>query len=475
MPAKSSNLTITRSHHTVIPQAETLLSIRTQPNAVCHLFHDESKSQRLQLDADDNGIVRFHARALKDWKPIEVHIEHTREDGSQTRHTLVLRADGEHGVPVTPNEVSAPPAGSLRPPLEGDPLLLSKQELVARGYPPRPDPKRSPAHYARWHRNASQPYTMVSPRRAAHPGVSFAQSTPKLEESFPTLPLPPPHSGLTLSAPTLPLPPPLARPMFNANSNTWSGAYLTRPVKQFYSIYADWHVPGVIALPNAPPYSAAAEWIGLDNSGTDLYQSGTDSECSYVAGWGWTFTNYWMWIETLPFAPWAVPNFTVAPGDSVSVDIFVADEYGTTWFKDGTWGGLTARDNSVWFMLYNNTRSLSFWGTLPTAAESINGLSSTPFTGSTAEFIVERPAYNGSTAPLANFLFAAMQYCGYGDSQYGDQTFPLGADGSQPFDGNLAYLNMQNSTSKDLLDITISLPDPTSTGSEILWVWTNYQ
>ena len=39
----------------------------------------------------------------------------------------------------------------------------------------------------------------------------------------------------------------------------------------------------------------------------------------------------------------------------MSVDIFLADENGQTWFKDGDWGGLTPADNSVWFMLYNHS------------------------------------------------------------------------------------------------------------------------
>ncbi len=69
-----------------------------------------------------------------------------------------------------------------------------------------------------------------------------------------------------------------------------------------------------------------------------------------------------------------------------------------------------------------------------------------------------------------------MQNCWYGDAQYGDQAFPLGADGSSPFDGNLTYFNMQNFADGDLLDFAISVPDRNSPeGSEILWFWSNYQ
>jgi hypothetical protein len=111
---------------------------------------------------------------------------------------------------------------------------------------------------------------------------------------------------------------------------------------------------------------------------------------------------------------------------------------------------------------------------LPTAPQTLDGTSSTGFTGTTAEFIIERPLYNGSEAALANFGLAVMQGCWYGDAQYGDQAFPLGQDGSSPFDGNLSYWNMQNAANGDLLDIAISAADPTSSGAEIIWIWTNY-
>lgn len=476
MPNEHNQIKVTRSNHTVLPQVETRLSIHTHPKATCHLYHDQFKHQRLQLDADDNGIIRFHARPHKDWQPIEIHVEFTGENGVLNRHTLTLRGDTNHQGPISPNEVDAHPVGSLRPPLAGDPLALSNRELIAQGYPPRPDPTKSPARYARWHRRVSRPYTAVTPRLVQHPDVSFSHLRTADRVNAPTLPLPPPRLVRSIASPTLPLPPPLVRPAFNGNSNSWSGAFLNQPINQFSYIQADWPVPGVFAGPGAPSYSAAAEWVGLDNSGTDLYQSGTDSECVYFPFFNWVFTDYWMWIETLPFAPWGVPNFPVSPGDSISVDIFVADENGQTWYQNGSWGGLTPQDNSVWFMLYNNTQFLSYWGTLPTAPQTLDGESSTGYTGTTAEFILERPFYNGSQAALANFVFALMQGCWYGDAQYGDQPFPLGADGSSPFDGNLTYFNMLNSGDGDLLDLAFSAADPTSVdGSEILWFWTNYQ
>jgi hypothetical protein len=452
----------TRLEHSVLPGVERMVPVQTVPRAVCFLYYSEAKGQRLQLDADDQGIVRFHTKASKESKPIKMYLECTGEDGTKTKYDIVLRGDTNPSVPIRPQAASLG-TGKLHPALKGEPMALSNEELLRRGYPPRPDPLKAPARYARWHRIVSQPFTQVNPRRVSHPEVSF--SRPELRPK--------------LRSPTLPLPPPVTQAMFNSNSNTWSGAYYTNPSSQFFWIQADWDVPRVWANVGALSYSAVAEWVGLDNSGTDLYQSGTDSECwvftSPIDGVVWTFTNYWMWIETLPFSPWAVPNFPISPGDWVSVDIFVADPNGNTWFQDGSNGGLTPADNSVWFMVYNNTGNLSFWGTLPTTPESGGGVSSTGFTGSTAEFIIERPTYNGGPVPLASFGITAMHGCYYGDSEYGDRSWPNIADGSSPFDANLTYINMQDNSNNNLLALPISYPDPSNPGDyAILWLWTNY-
>jgi hypothetical protein len=214
------------------------------------------------------------------------------------------------------------------------------------------------------------------------------------------------------------LPPPFSGGFFaNSSWNAWSGAYLTNPAAQFSHIQADWNVPAVVADANTPIFSAVAEWIGLGHSETDLFQAGSWAICINIPAFetpdfyfpAWTITNYWMWIESLPWSEWAVPNLRAYPGDNVSIDIFVADQNGQTWYQNGSNGGLIPADNSVWFMLYNNTQGLSYWGTLPTSPQTIGGLSSTGFTGSTAEFIVERPSYNNTPVPLANFVFTGMQ------------------------------------------------------------------
>jgi hypothetical protein len=458
-----SKNTETKGHRikrSVLPEVETLIAIQMTPHAVCHLTHKDAKGHHLQLDADAGGVVRFHARAFRCSESVELQLECVDADGRSSTHILELHAEARPSPPEgAVVEDTAAVHGTVVPALEGDPLALTNEELIARGYPPRPDPCLTPSRYARWLGRVSQPFTRVEPTMTPHPEVRFTT-----ERSHRTLPL-------NLESPTLPLPPPMAIAMaFNSTSSNWSGAFLTNPVAQFFLVEADWPVPVVFRSPAGGIYSAAAEWIGLDNSSTDLYQSGTDSEVFTIPLIPfWSFTNYWMWIESLPFAPFGLPNFPLSPGDKISMDIFVADENGNTSFRNGTSGGLTPADNSVWFMIYNLTKGLSFWGTLPTAPQ--NG--STGFTGSTAEFILERPTVNNSLVPLAQFAPAVMTSCWYGDAQYGDRLFRLGANGSSPFDGTLTYLNIVDAA-KTVLALSYSLPDPSSPrGYEVNWLWVN--
>lgn len=135
-----------------------------------------------------------------------------------------------------------------------------------------------------------------------------------------------------------------------------------------------------------------------------------------------------MWTECLLSAPNAVPGVPVSPGDQVSVDIFLADSNGMTWFNDGRNGGLTSADTSVWFMIYNTTQGKSYWGTISALASS----GDTSHTGTTAEFILERPidTNTNTPVPLANFIIIELAACWYGDSQYGYNSWQLPLNGT---------------------------------------------
>lgn len=440
-----------REHHSeraLLPGVETLLWFRTFPEATCTLRHDSVEDDILRLYADDQGIVQFHVRAPRGADSIEMRLEISAPNGDLETHRIVLSADASAAATYNAESIPAPRDDQPSvPPLAQDLMTAENSELIARGYPPRPDPTAAPARYAQWLRIVSRPWTVSSKRLVSRPDVEFGQRP-------------------SLSSPTLPLPPLFARSAFNSGSDTWSGAQYTQPVAQFMYIDATWHVPYVgTGLPGQPPYSAAATWVGL--TANKLFQSGSDSEAYnlYIPFFGqWSFTNYWMWIESYPDPPWGIPNFSTSPGDEVEVIVFVADAEGNTRFVDGFAGGLTNADNTVWFMVYNYTRGLSLWATLPS-----DGF----FKGTSAEFIVERPQYNGSTAPLAPFFFARMWSGWYGDSQVGyQQVFGLG---SGIYDPGPNYINMVSQSTHNTLDVVTPVPDQTNGGQSLIFFWTGYQ
>ncbi len=150
MAQKPKRSGTTRSEHVVLPTVETLLSIPTTPKAVCSLHHPDADGPPTQLDADDSGIVRLHARASHKAKPIELHLEWTDESGTKSTHVMAIRADTNAPPPPTPAQAIASRRliGKAHPGLQGEALMLPNQELFRRGYPPRPDHSVAPSRYA---------------------------------------------------------------------------------------------------------------------------------------------------------------------------------------------------------------------------------------------------------------------------------------------------------------------------------------
>jgi hypothetical protein len=351
----------------------------------------------------------------------------------------------------------------VRPALTGDLSAASNEELIAKGYPPRPDPVRSPTQYARWVKNVSRTWTHVSPRLVAHPEYGHARREECDESKAPAQRL-----GGKAGAPGI----------ASNNNSQWCGACYTHPAHELSYVQADWNVPLVVDLPNGPGFSAVVQWIGLDNAGGDLYQAGTGSECLTVLGF--QITTYFMWMETQPWTWSEIPNFQVFPGDQISVNLFVTNEYGADSNRDVRRSGIPSQENNVWFCLNNATSGASFIGTYPATGEELYNLKNAEYPSRTAEFVLERPLINDSLAPLALFLGPAlMTSCAYGDDLQGEfNTFPLGSElGASPSDGQLTYLNMVDPSNSHPLAFALALPDPDDSGDAqaILFGWQNFE
>ena len=78
----------TRHVRAVPPEVETLVPIQVPAESVCYLSHPSVSDHRLQLDADDQGMIRFHAKARSGAEHIELELRVIQGTGQETMHTV---------------------------------------------------------------------------------------------------------------------------------------------------------------------------------------------------------------------------------------------------------------------------------------------------------------------------------------------------------------------------------------------------
>jgi hypothetical protein len=49
----------------VPPEQATLVTVQVKPRSICYLYHPKAPERRIQIDADNRGVLRFHAKATK--------------------------------------------------------------------------------------------------------------------------------------------------------------------------------------------------------------------------------------------------------------------------------------------------------------------------------------------------------------------------------------------------------------------------
>ncbi len=386
----------------VPPARATLVTVQVQPHSVCYFYHPEAKQRRIQIDADNRGIVRFHARAMKGATPTEFHLESPQRWQGGATYTIALSAEIRHKPSMSsPELVSAPiVSGEVRPPLEGDPLALSDAELVAKGYPPRPDPEKAPAQYSRWLKNVSRAFTRIDTHRVAHPDYGRSKGNRA-----------PDGVAASQSGNAVPMLGASGGSQANINFyNCWTGAYFTNPDRPDSHRSRQSGTRRWCSRFRAARHSR--QWwsgIGLDNRGGrvstrpapaarvlqhlflgDHHLLHVDGKrCRGAGGWC-PISRYRLATRSASISGWRTSS---ARRSTSKVHLGRADATG---------------QQSVWFYLTNATNGASFMGTYQTAPESQGGLTSTGFTGRTAEFILERPTINGSYTDLAFFLQPAL-------------------------------------------------------------------
>jgi len=147
-------------------------------------------------------------------------------------------------------------------------------------------------------------------------------------------------------------------------SGNWSG-YARTTGGTFNDITSNWTVPTASSCSSGDTYSSA--WIGIDGAtNSDLIQTGTESDC--VSG----SSFYQAWWEILPAVEQPITG-TVNPGDKMFAEI---KQGASNWI-------ITIKD-----LTQNWTYSTN---------QSYSG------SQSSAEWILEAPTINGSTATLTNY------------------------------------------------------------------------
>jgi hypothetical protein len=277
---------------------------------------------------------------------------------------------------------------------------LTHLELVRRGYPIRPDAKRSPKAYARWKKLVSRPLSYVILPRRSQPGNLRTHGIKFDLERKPAAPL--------VGSKLVPI-----LPGFNVSPNylfmnNWSGMVQQSGVDQYVSVSGSWQVPSNSPDPgSSDPRQSILFWVGLDGlntAGDDrLAQNGTgyDSLAGDIA-----VGNYFAWSELWP-KEHILPHGDIAinPGDTVTATTLVGNGNTPATFTTGL-----PATSALFQFTVNNTVFVEGPRDLAGCVAGIPGCVSTPkFSGNNAQWIVERPGPTLHTLP--QFPLFVMSPC----------------------------------------------------------------
>jgi hypothetical protein len=349
---------------TLSPDIETQIVLRTQPDAACDLHPagvaDPAHSMRLFADAE--GYVRFHARPKQNGQEARVQL-----DCGAAVYPLHLRSSASPtaDMPAPLTSVPIPKGAKVLPALtEEAAQQLSDNEVLGQGYPPRPDAAASPDNYAKWLDLVSRPITLLPSHPVSRSNISHGPGS--IQAGIELLP-------------------------------NWSGFEARGSAGSYMSVQGEWNVPP-IAISEPGFSTSSATWVGLDGDITnfgprDLVQAGTEQD-NFDFGFGY-FSGYYAWTELLPNQPTEQPvNLPVNAGDDIFVSVWIGD----------SGGFLDVNGPYAFFYLYNKTQHQAVKVQTP--------LGSTFFSGSEAEWIMERPCQcTASTAiytELSAYVTAVM-------------------------------------------------------------------
>ena len=257
-------------------------------------------------------------------------------------------------VPFVGAGAALPPGTITLPALSSDKLSLPDGQLIAEGYPLRPDVINSPQGYAQWLKRVSKP-TALLPAKA--------------------------------------LPDPDRKPgVLNYSQDNWAGIFLPRlaPTDVFEAVMGTWNQPDLtFGWPHIVGTDYLYTWVGLDGGNAsqggsaDCTQAGTavKTTISQISG-GWaSVASYFAWAEWYPDNPVVLPNFTVTAGNTYYTEVWMSDSTGTSVQPAGY----------MWYYVTQEDEGPSIRGCIGPSGCTTPKVGVQSFVGDTAEWEVEKP------------------------------------------------------------------------------------
>jgi hypothetical protein len=351
------------------------------PNAACTVCPADvtAGGDCLELPSDDTGHVTFYYN-ISSLTGVHTLLVNCQDlSGKAGAYSVQLQASAN-----APALTAPAPQGTVRPALMGDPLSYTDSQLVALGFPPRPDSTQAPDKYRQWLRLVSTAATKVSvrpiPMHGLHPSIDWWG---------------------------------------------WAGYRVTsHPI--YSQVQAEWQIPYPYGeTNNLGVADTSSLWVGLGDGGPshgDMWQGGSEQDvtCYYMLGDIGCVRGYYSWVEVIsslgcPMIGW---DMGFRPWHYVYVGLWIGDINGNPnpslapplypwwYFWDETTNAYYA-DRGGWYYVDNNGQP------------HCNGCGNPPdndgrlpyfvqFTGGSAEWIVERTSGPVSPPHLADFGTALM-------------------------------------------------------------------
>jgi len=312
-------------------------------------------------------------------------------------------------MPAPQTAMPAPKGSRVLPALTDEAARqLSDEDLLQQGYSPRPDVAASPDNYAKWLERFSRPITLLPPHSLSHPDVA--------------------HRGNVQASPE--------------NSSNWSGFEAHSGSRSYIAVESQWYVPAIeFGEPGKVTYSAA--WVGLDGDGvSDLVQAGTEQNCVVILGVA--YGGYGAWSELLPNQQFEQGVSSLSPNalDEIYVEVWAGNSKGV----------YDQHGGYAWFILFDLTQAR--------AAEFSTSFNGSYFSGSEAEWIMERPLVNASPADLADYGID-----GFSESY----ALPTSAAAWKPL-GEVQNRQITMYNGNDELSVATAYPS----GTGIIFGWLNF-